>query len=128
MKWLAALLVPLLVATLAVACEEEEQQAATATASPEATPSASPTIGATPRPGTATPESEADRALAAAEVVLGGVAGPNCTPTAESPVCILPLPSTGTPERGIAAFETSFHPGGGAIEFLGRTPEGEWQF
>ena len=128
MKWLAALLVPLLVATLAIACEEEEQKAAEVTPSPEATPSASPTIGATPRPDTATPESAADRALAAAEVVFSGVVAPNCMPTAESPVCILPLPSADTPERGIAAFQTSFYPGGGAIEFLGKTPEGEWQF
>jgi hypothetical protein len=128
MKWAAALLVSLVVAMLAVACENEDQEAATATPSSEATPSASPTIGATPRPGAATPESEADRALDAAEVVLGGVAGPNCTPTAGSPVCILPAPSLATPERGIAAFETSLYPGGGAIEFLGETPEGEWQF
>jgi hypothetical protein len=128
MKWLAALLVPLLAATLAIACGEEGQEAAEGTLSPGATPSASRTVTATPGPGTATPESEADRALAAAEVVFGGVVGPNCTPTAESPVCILPLPSAGTPERGIAAFQTSFYPGGGAIEFLGKTPEGEWQF
>jgi hypothetical protein len=128
MKWLAALLVPLLVATLAIACGGEGQKGAEGTLSPGATPSASAAVAATSTPGTATPESEADRALAAAEVVFGGVVGPSCTPTAETPVCILPLPSAGTPDRGIAAFQTSFYPVGGAIEFLGKTPVGEWQF
>ena len=68
MKRLAAFLVLLLVATLALACEEEEQGTATATpspaistATPEATPSAEPTLTgeATPTPA-ATAEPRAD--------------------------------------------------------------------
>jgi len=68
MKRLAAFLVLLLVATLALACEEEEQGTATATSSPaisaatpEATPSAEPTLTgeATPTPA-ATAEPRAD--------------------------------------------------------------------
>jgi hypothetical protein len=134
MKRLSVLLLTLIgLAVLFGGCAGKEDDDVVATsptpATPtEETPSVSPTIGASPSPRAATPESEADRALAAAEVVLGGVAGPDCTPTAKSPVCILPAPSLASPKHGIAAFDVSIYPGGGAIEFLGKMLEGEWQF
>jgi hypothetical protein len=59
---------------------------------------------------------------------MGGVVDAACTPSADTPVCISPNPTLGTPERGTAAFATSEFPGGGAVEFLGQTPEGEWKF
>jgi hypothetical protein len=34
----------------------------------------------------------------------------------------------GTPDHGTAAFVTSQYPDGGAMEFLGQTPEGDWKF
>jgi lysophospholipase L1-like esterase len=60
MKWLAAFLVPLLVATLALACEGEEEEEETPTASPTATAEASPAAAreATPEP-TLSPEAAA---------------------------------------------------------------------
>jgi hypothetical protein len=61
-------------------------------------------------------------------VVLGGDADPDCTPSEETPVCIIPDPSFGPAERGIAAFGVSDYPGGGAVVFLGKTPEDEWEF
>ncbi len=134
MKRLSALLLTLIgLAFLLGGCAGEEDGDVVPTSPTPATPtqetpSPSPTIGASPSPSATTPESEADRALAAAEVVLGGAAGPDCIPTAEAPVCILPAPSLASPKRGIAAFDVSFYPGGGAIEFLGKTPEGEWEF
>lgn len=54
MKWLSVFLVPLLVATLALACEEDEKEAATATPSPAitvtVTPQATPAAEGTPTP------------------------------------------------------------------------------
>ncbi len=107
--------------------------ASTPAASPSTTPteekpSESPTIGTTPEPGATKEESEANRALAAAEVIFGGIADPDCVPAADSPICIVPQPSLGATERGIVAFGVSDYPAGGAIVFLGRTPEGEWEF
>ncbi len=61
--------------------------------------------------------------------MIGGVVDAACTPSPETPVCIIPNPySLGTPQYGTAAFGISSYPGGGAIEFLGKTPEGEWKF
>ena len=88
---------------------------------------ASATVAGSPAP-TATPAaSEADRA-AAAKTIIGGVVDAACTPSPETPACTVPKPSLGTPERGTAAFGISSYPGGGAMEFLGQTPEGEWKF
>ena len=67
-------------------------------------------------------------AATAAKTVLGGVVDAACTPSPETPVCTVPEPSLGTPQYGTAAFGISSYPGGGAIEFLGQTPEGEWEF
>jgi hypothetical protein len=98
--------------------------AASPTASPAATrPAASPTAAS------ATPAaSEADRAAAAAKTIIGGVVDAACTPSPETPACTIPNPSLGTPQHGTAAFGISSYPGGGAMEFLGQTPEGEWKF
>jgi hypothetical protein len=102
--------------------------AAQPTASPRTGgPSTSPAVGGPT--ATATPAaSEAAQAAAAATAIFGGVVDAACTPSPETPVCIIPDPSLGTPERGTAAFATSEYPGSGAMEFLGQTPAGEWQF
>jgi hypothetical protein len=103
--------------------------AAESSATPaEGRPSASATAGMGARPSATAEPSEAQRALAAAEVILGGAADPACTPTAEVPTCIVPQLSQATVERGIAAFGVSDYPFGGAVVFLGKTPEGEWRF
>jgi len=89
---------------------------------------ASATVASSPAP-TATPAaSEADRAAAAAKTIIGGVVDAACTPSPETPDCTIPNPSLGTPQHGTAAFGISSYPGGGAMEFLGQTPEGEWKF
>jgi hypothetical protein len=84
--------------------------------------------GSTPLPATTGVSSEADRAAAAAKTIIGGVVDAACTPSPETPDCTVPDPSLGTPQHGTAAFGISSYPGGGAMEFLGQTPEGEWKF
>ena len=116
-----------LVLALASCAGAGDEDAGTASPVPARTGAASPTVASSPAP-TATPAaSEADRA-AAAKTIIGGVVDAACTPSPETPACTVPKPSLGTPERGTAAFGISSYPGGGAMEFLGQTPEGEWKF
>jgi len=128
-----------LLAALALAlaaCAGGNEEGGTASPVPSATSAAAPTVSpaatrpaASPTAASATPAAaEADRAAAAAKTIIGGVVDAACTPSPETPVCIIPSPSLGTPQHGTAAFATSDYPGGGAMEFLGQTPEGEWKF
>jgi len=104
-----------------------DEGAGTASPVPIGTGTVAPS-GSTPLPAATSAPSEADRAAEAARAIFGGVVDPTCTPSPETPACIIPDPSLGTPQRGTAAFGTSAYPGGGAMEFLGQTPEGEWKF
>jgi len=96
MKWLAAFLASLLVVTLALACGEEEEEATTPTASPEAmgtpTPQATPSPDATPTPeGTPTPE-----------ITPTAKATPTAEPTAtEEPTTAPPVSGQASPEEAI---------------------------
>ena len=113
---------------LAACAGAGDEDAGTASPVPARTGAASPTVASSPAP-TATPAaSEADRAAAAAKAMFGGVVDAACTPSPETPACVIPNASLGTPQYGTAAFATSDYPGGGAMEFLGQTPEGEWKF
>lgn len=95
MKWLAALLVPSLVAILAVACEAEEE-AATATPSPAVTVTATPQ--ATPSPE-ATPTAEG---APTPEVTPTAEATPTAEPTAtEEPTTAPPVSGQASPEEAI---------------------------
>ena len=121
-----------LLAALALAiaaCAGGNEEGGTASPVPARTgAAASPVVASSPGP-TATPAAaEADRAAAAAKTIIGGVVDAACTPSPETPACTIPNPSLGTPQHGTAAFGASSYPGGGAMEFLGQTPEGEWKF
>ena len=125
---LAALLAGIAL-TLAACAGGGDEGAGTASPVPARTgAAASPTVARSAAP-TATPgASEADQSAAAAKAIFGGLVDAACTPSPETPACIIPDPSRGTPQRGTAAFGTSAYPGGGAMEFLGQTPESEWKF
>jgi hypothetical protein len=128
-RLLVAFAAGLVVGMSLAACAGGNEEGGTASPVPARTgAAASPTVASSPAP-TATPAaSEADRAAAAAKTILGGVVDAACTPSPETPSCTIPNPSLGTPQHGTAAFGISSYPGGGAIEFLGQTPEGEWKF
>jgi hypothetical protein len=131
MKCLSAILLTLIgLAVLLAACGGAgDEGAGTASPVPARTGAAASATVASSAAATATPAaSEADRAAAAAKTIFGGVVDAACTPSPETPDCAVPDPSLGTPQRGTAAFGVSSYPGGGAMEFLGQTPEGEWKF
>ena len=104
-----------------------DEDAGTTSPGPTSTSTVAPS-GSTPLPAATVVSSEADRAAEAAKAIFGGVVDTACTPSPESPVCASPNPTLGTPDHGTAAFATSEYSGGGAMEFLGQTPEGEWKF
>ncbi len=125
-----ALVAPLagIALALAACAGAGDEDAGTASPVPARTSAASPTVASSSRPTGTPAASEADRAAAAAKAIIGGGGDAACTPSPETPVCIIPNLSLGTPQHGTAAFATSDYPGGGAMEFLGQTPEGEWEF
>jgi hypothetical protein len=104
-----------------------DEDVSTASPGPTGAATVAPS-GSTPLPAATSTPAEADRATEAAKALLGGVLDTTCTPSPETPICVAPNLSLGSPDHGTAAFVTSEYPDGGAMEFLGQTPEGEWKF
>ena len=140
MKWLPALLVPLLVATVALGCEGDEGESPmpTSATTPEATGEAIP--GVTPSPQTAaTPEVTAERtpatepavdaASAAALEYFDAVSDADCeTNNPQNRQCVGLASQPSTVQRGIAVFGVGSPDGPGFAGVLGRDPAGEWKF
>jgi hypothetical protein len=136
MKWLAALLVPLLVATVALGCEGDEGESPMTT--PEATAEATP--GVTPSPqAAATPEVTTDRtptsqqavdaAFAAALEYFDAVSDADCeTNNPQNKQCVGLSSQPSTVQRGIAVFGVGPPDGPGFAGVLGRDSAGEWKF
>lgn len=139
MKWLAALLFPLLVATVALGCggEEGESPMTTPEAPAEATGEATP--GVTPNPqATATPEVTTDRtptsqqaldaALAAALAYFDAVSDADCeTNNPQNKNCAGLSSQLSTVQGGIAVFGVGPPDGPGFVGVLGLDPAGEWK-
>ena len=140
MKWFVALLVPLLVATLALGCggDEGESPATTPEAPAEATGGATP--GVLPSPPAAataevttesTPISQpaVDAALAAALEYFDAVPDADCqTNNPQNKQCVGLASEPSTVQLGIAVFGVGSPDGGGFAGVLGRDPAGEWVF
>ena len=98
---------------------------ATALSTPPA--SGSPPVGPSPPPNTATVETapaELDRALQAAEQVLGA---PNARACREEGDCLRPFPGAeATAAAGIVRVQLRRADGGGAVVVMGRTVGGQW--
>ena len=136
MKWLAALLVPLLVATVAFGCKGDDGESPITT--PEATGEATP--GVTPNPqDAATPEVTAeptpasepavDAAIAAALEYFDAVSDADCeTNNPQNRQCVGLASQPSTVQRGIAVFGVGSPDGPGFAGVLGRDPAGEWKF
>ncbi len=144
MNWFAALLVPLLVATLALGCggDEGESPATTPATTPEAPAEAtgeatpvvtpSPQAAATPEVTTeSTPTSQqaVDPALAAALEYFDAVSDADCqTNNPQNRRCVGLSSQPSTVQLGIAVFGVGSPDGGGFAGVLGLDPAGEWKF
>ncbi len=145
MKWFAALLVPLLVATVALGCGGDEGESpvttpattpeAAAEATGEATPGAtsSPQAAATPEvtaEPTPTSQPAVDPALVAALEYFDAVSDADCqTNNPQNKRCVGLSSQPSTVQRGIAVFGVASPDGpGGFAGVLGRDPAGEWKF
>jgi hypothetical protein len=140
MKWLTALLVPLLVATVALGCDGDEGESpmTSPATTPEATGEA--TDGVTPSPqATATPEATTERlptsqqavdaAFAAALDYFDAVSDADCeTNNPQNKQCVRLASRPSTVQRGIAVFSVASPGGPGFAGVLGRDPDGEWEF
>ncbi len=128
MKWLAALLVPLLVATVALGCEGDEGESpmTSPATTPEATGEATPGVTTEPTPTT---EPAVDAALAAALEYFDAVGDADCeTNNPQNKQCVGLSSQPSTVQRGIAVYGVGSPDGPGFAGVLGRDPAGEWQF
>ncbi len=132
MKWLAALLVPLLVATVALGCEGDEGEstmtspATTPEAPAEATGEATPGVTTEPTPTT---KPAVDAAIAAALEYFDAVGDADCeTNNPQNKQCVGLSSQPSTVQRGIAVFGVGSPDGPGFAGVLGLDPAGEWNF
>ncbi len=152
MKWFVALLVPLLVATVALGCDGDDGEspgttpATTPVTSPATTPEApaeatgEATPGVLPSPPAAdTPEAmteptpinqpAVDAALAAALEYFDAVSDADCeTNNPQNKQCVGLASQPATVQLGIAVFGVASPEGPGFAGVLGRDPAGEWMF
>ena len=140
MRWLAPLLVPLLVATVALGCkgDDGESPMTSPATTPEATGEAIPGVTPSP-PAAATPEVTAeptpttepavDAALAAALEYFDAVSDADCeTNNPQNRNCAGLSSQPSTVQRGIAMFGVGPPDGGGFVGVLGRDAAGVWKF
>ncbi len=141
MKWLAALLVPLLVATVALGCGGDNGASPVTTPATTAEADGEATSDVTPSPqATATPEATAeatppasepalDAAIAAALEYFDAVSDADCqTNNPQNRNCAALSSQPSTVQSGIAVFGVGPPDGGGFVGVLGRDTAGEWKF
>ncbi len=128
MNWFAALLVPLLVAAVALGCGGDggESPMTSPATTPEATGEATPGVTTEPTPTT---EPAVDAASAAALEYFDAVSDADCqTNNPQNKLCAGLSSQPSTVQRGIAVFGVGSPDGGGFAGVLGRDPAGEWKF
>jgi hypothetical protein len=128
MKRLAALLVPLLVATVALGCEGDDGESpmTSPATTPEATGEATPGVTTEPTPTT---EPAVDAAIAAALEYFDAVSNADCeTNNPQNKQCVGLSSQPSTVQRGIAVFGVASPDGPGFAGVLGQDPSGEWKF
>ncbi len=141
MKWLAPLLVPLLVATVAFGCggDDGESPLTSPASTPEATgeamsdvtpnPQATATPEVTPAAPSPATEPAVDAAIAAALANFDAVSDADCqTNNPQNRNCAGLSSQPSTVQLGIAVFGVGPPDGGGFVGVLGLDQAGEWKF